>query len=79
MCGYCQDGELIDYRALGKYSDAYTGFDISINGNILSIVCCVEIGSFSQGTTYAEKDIEIKYCPMCGGELAKNVSSEVYL
>ena len=77
MCDCCQGKECISNRELSERSDAYTGFDISIDGNILSVACCVEIGSMSQGTTYAEKDIEIKFCPMCGRELAKNVSSSI--
>ncbi|HWT74325.1 MAG TPA: hypothetical protein VN258_06360 [Mobilitalea sp.] len=69
MCEYCSDGESISNREYSNKTDAYVEFDASIDGNVLNIVCCTNIGTMSQGTTYLEKDIKINYCPMCGRKL----------
>ena len=74
MCEYCcndwkKKKWLAERTEYGKGADCYIGIDVCVNENILEIEAVGEVGYPSQDSTVVNKDIEIKYCPMCGRKL----------
>lgn len=68
-CEYCQGEKSLSEREIEPYSDIYTGFGVDISGENLLIESCTAVGRPSRDYTFSDKEIEIKFCPMCGRKI----------